>query len=68
MEDWGRLRIGDRIRRERRPATFEVVGWTPRGKCRLRNIETGAEVTGWWTTWASLPKGYRLMDELREER
>lgn len=65
MTDAATLLIGDRVsRRAYGGGTFEVVGWTPRGKTILRNIVTGAERSGWWPTWASLPRGY-ILDEQR---
>lgn len=37
---------------------YRVEGYTPRGKVRMRNLQTGGESSAWWANPEHLPKGY----------
>jgi hypothetical protein len=59
MRDVARLRVGDVVINHR-GRRYHVVGFTPRGKLRLKCPELKGEMTGWWPYAASLPLGYRV--------
>lgn len=37
---------------------YRVLGYTPRGKVLMLNLQTGGESSAWWGNPAHLPAGY----------
>lgn len=54
-----RLQIGDVVI-SARGTPYTVVGWTPKGKLRMKASSHKTETTGWWPYASSMPRGYQV--------
>jgi hypothetical protein len=52
------LRVGDVIE-SKKGRRYYVIGFTARGKTRLLRDREGTQMTTWWGSRETLPRGYR---------